>query len=65
VVIVDDDTDNGSHGNTSVLALDSSATLEGLGLGLDPAKGIIDTKRLSDSERAFSENNVNYLFIQK
>ena len=50
VVVVDNGTDNGSHGNTSVLALDSPTTFEGLGLGLEPSKRIIDTKRLSDTE---------------
>jgi len=50
VVVVDDASDNGSHGNTSVLALDGTAALEGLWLALDPAKWIEDTEWLSDTE---------------
>ncbi len=50
VVVVDDASDDGSHGNTSVLALDSSATFESLGLGLDPTKRIKDTKRLGGTD---------------
>jgi len=43
VVVVDDGANDGSHGNTAVLALDSTTALEGLRLGLKPAKGIKDT----------------------
>ena len=50
VVVVNDDTNNGSHGNTSVLALNSSATFEGLGLGLDPSKRIENTKGLGGTD---------------
>ena len=50
VVVVDNGTDDSSHGNTSVLAFDSPTTFEGFGLGLEPSKRIIDTKRLSDTE---------------
>jgi len=50
VVVVDDDTDNGSHGNTSVLALNRSAALKGLGLGLQPAQRIVHTKGLGDTK---------------
>jgi hypothetical protein len=50
VVVVDDDTDNCSHGNTSVLALNSTTALEGLGLGLEPSKRIVDTEGLDGSK---------------
>ena len=50
VVVVDNGSNNGSHGNTSVLALDGSATFEGLRLGLEPSKRIVDSKGLSDTE---------------
>ena len=50
VVVVDNHTNNSSHGNTSVLALDGSATFEGLGLSLQPSQRIVDTKGFGDSE---------------
>jgi hypothetical protein len=50
VVVVDDDSNDGSHGNTSVLALDGTTTLEGLGFSLEPSKRIIDTKRGGDTD---------------
>jgi hypothetical protein len=53
VVVVDNDTDNSSHGNTSVLALDSSATLERLGFSFEPSKGVIDSKRGGDTDLKF------------
>ena len=43
VVVVDDDTDDGSHANTSVLSLNSTTTFEGLGLGLEPSKRIVNS----------------------
>ena len=49
VVVVDDDTNNGSHGNTSVLALNGTTTLEGFGLRLEPSKRIVDTKGSGDT----------------
>ena len=45
VVVVGDDTNNGSHGDTSVLALDGTTAFEGLGLSIEPSKRIKDTKR--------------------
>lgn len=53
MVIVDNHTYNSSHGNTSVLAFDSSATLEGLGLSFEPIKRIINTKRGGDTDLEF------------
>ena len=50
VVVVDDGSDDGSHGNTSVLTFDGTTTFEGLRLGLEPSKRIVDSKRLSDTE---------------
>ena len=50
VVVVDDVSDDGSHGNASVLTLDGPTALEGLGLSLEPAKGIKDSEGLSDSK---------------
>jgi len=50
VVVVDDASDNGSHGNTSVLALDGTTALEGLWLGLQPSKWVVDTEWLGDTK---------------
>ena len=50
VVVVDDDTDNGSHGNTSVLSLDSPTTFEGLRLGFQPSKRIVNSKRSGNTD---------------
>ena len=50
VVVVNDGSDNGSHSNTSVLALNGSATFEGLRLSVHPAKRIENTKWLGGSE---------------
>mmetsp|Transcript_24927 Transcript_24927/g.52918 ORF Transcript_24927/g.52918 Transcript_24927/m.52918 type:complete len:253 (+) Transcript_24927:55-813(+) len=50
VVVVDNGSDNGSHGNTSVLALDGTTTFEGLWLSVQPSKRIEDSKRLGDSK---------------
>jgi hypothetical protein len=50
VVVVGDDTNNGSHGDTSVLALDGTTAFEGLGLGLEPSKRIVETKGLGDTK---------------
>ena len=50
VVVVDNGTDDGSHCNTAVLALDSTTALEGLRLGVEPSKGVEDTKGLSNTE---------------
>mmetsp|Transcript_3599 Transcript_3599/g.7999 ORF Transcript_3599/g.7999 Transcript_3599/m.7999 type:complete len:237 (-) Transcript_3599:23-733(-) len=50
VVVVNDASNHGHHGNTSVLTLNSTTALKSLGLALEPAKRIKDTKRLSDTE---------------
>ena len=44
VVVVDDGSEDSSHGDAAVLALDGTTTLEGLGLGVQPAKRIVDTE---------------------
>jgi hypothetical protein len=44
MVVVDNASNDGSHGDTSVLALDGTTTFEGLGLSVEPSKGIVDTK---------------------
>jgi hypothetical protein len=50
VVIKDNDTNDGSHGNTSMLVVDDmTMMLQGFGLSLKPAKRIIDTKRGGDT----------------
>ena len=49
VVVVDDGSNNGSHGNTSVLSLNSPTTFEGLGLSVDPSKRIEDSEGLGGS----------------
>ena len=56
VVVVDDGTDNGHHGNTSVLALNSTTTLEGFGLSLEPSKRIVNSKGLSDSKLELADS---------
>ena len=38
------------HADTSMFALNGTATLKGFGLSVEPSKGIVDTKGLSDSE---------------
>ena len=50
VVVVHDGSNNGSHGNTSVLALDGTTTLEGLWFSVQPSKRIEDSERLSGTE---------------
>mmetsp|Transcript_19649 Transcript_19649/g.36913 ORF Transcript_19649/g.36913 Transcript_19649/m.36913 type:complete len:286 (-) Transcript_19649:56-913(-) len=50
VVVVDNDTNDSSHGNTAVLALDRTTALEGLRLSLEPAKGIEDTEGLGHTK---------------
>jgi hypothetical protein len=50
VVVVDDATNNGSHGNTSMLALDSTTAFEGLWFSHHPAKRIEDTKGLGSTK---------------
>jgi len=50
VVVVDNASDNGHHGNTSVLALDSATTLERFWLVVQPSERIKDTKWGSSSE---------------
>ena len=58
VVVVDNGTDDGSHGNAAVLALDGTTTLEGLGLGLEPAEGIVDAEGLGDTELELRDGEV-------
>ena len=53
VVVVDDNSNNSGHGNTSVLSLDGSATFEGLGLGFEPSKRIVNSERSGDSDLEF------------
>jgi len=43
VVVVDNGTDDGSHANAAVLALDGATALEVLGLGVEPSEGVVDT----------------------
>ena len=50
VVVVDDASNDGSHANTSMFALDSTTTFEGFGFGLEPAKRIVDTKGVGDTD---------------
>jgi len=50
VVVVDDGSNNGHHGNTSVLALDGTTTLEGLRLGVHPSERIEDSEGLGGSK---------------
>ena len=49
VVVVDNASDDGSHGNTTVLALNSTAALERFGLSLDPTEGVEHAERLGDT----------------
>jgi hypothetical protein len=58
VVVVDDGTNDGSHGNAAVLALDGTTTLEGLGLSLEPAEGIVDAEGLGDTELELRDGEV-------
>ena len=58
VVVVDNGTDDGSHGNAAVLALDGTTTLEGLGLSLEPAEGIVDAEGLGDTELELRDGEV-------
>ena len=50
VVVVDDDTNDGSHANASVLTFDSTTTFEGLRLGLEPSKRIVDSQRSGNTD---------------
>ena len=50
VVVVDNNTDNGSHGHTAVLALDGSATFERFWFSFEPSERIIDTKRSGNTD---------------
>ena len=45
VVVVYDGSNYGSHGNTSVLALNSTTTFEVLGFSVEPSKRVIHSKR--------------------
>ena len=58
VVVVNNGTDDGSHGNAAVLALDGTTTLEGLGLSLEPAEGIVDAEGLGDTELELRDGEV-------
>ena len=53
VVVVDDNSDNGSHANAAVLSLDSTTTFEGLGLGFEPSERIVNSKRSGDTDLEF------------
>ena len=50
VVVVDDGSYDGSHGNTSVLTLNSTTTLESLRLGIEPSKRIENSEGLGSSK---------------
>jgi len=50
VVVVDNGTDDGSHSNAAVLALDSTTALKSLRLRVEPSEGIEDAKGFSDTE---------------
>ena len=50
MVVVHDSSNNGSHGNTAVLALNSTTTLKGLWLSIEPSERIEDSKGLGDTE---------------
>ena len=56
VVVVDDGTDNGSHSNTSVLALNSTTTLECLWFGLEPSKRVENTEGLGDTKLKLADS---------
>ena len=56
MVVVDDGSNNGSHGNTSVLALDGTTTLEGLRLSLEPSERIVDSEGLGDTELELADS---------
>mmetsp|Transcript_1603 Transcript_1603/g.1897 ORF Transcript_1603/g.1897 Transcript_1603/m.1897 type:complete len:90 (+) Transcript_1603:643-912(+) len=50
--------DKGNHANTSVLTLNSTTTLEGLGFGLEPSKRVIYSERFSNSKVKFVHGKV-------
>mmetsp|Transcript_21347 Transcript_21347/g.59345 ORF Transcript_21347/g.59345 Transcript_21347/m.59345 type:complete len:228 (-) Transcript_21347:59-742(-) len=50
LVVVDESSEHGHHGDASVLALDGTTALEGLWLSLQPSKWIEDTEWLSDTK---------------
>ena len=50
VVVVDDGTNDGSHRNASVLALDGTATLEVLWLSVHPSERIEDAEGLGGAD---------------
>jgi hypothetical protein len=50
VVVVDNASYNSSHGNTSVLTLNSTTTLEVLGLSIEPSERIVDSKGIGSSK---------------
>jgi hypothetical protein len=55
VVVVNDGSYDSCHSNTSVLALDSTAALEGLWFGLEPSERIENSERLGSSEFDFTD----------
>jgi len=55
--VVNKHTDNSNHGNTSMLALDSTAALERLRLSLKPSKRIKHSK-------GFSNTNLKFINIE-
>ena len=50
MVVVDNVSNDGSHGNATVLALDGTTALEGLRLGFHPSERVKDTKGLGGSK---------------
>ena len=47
---MDEHADDSDHGDATVLALYRTATLEGLGLGLEPSERVKDTEGVGDSD---------------
>ena len=58
MIVVDDGTDDGHHGNAAMLSLDGTTTLKGLGLSLEPAKGIVNAKGLSDTKLKLRDGKI-------
>jgi hypothetical protein len=50
VVVVNDDSNNGSHGDTSVLTLNGTTTLESFWLRVQPSQRIKDSEWLGDTK---------------
>mmetsp|Transcript_9496 Transcript_9496/g.21793 ORF Transcript_9496/g.21793 Transcript_9496/m.21793 type:complete len:262 (-) Transcript_9496:48-833(-) len=56
VVVVDDVSNNGSHGNTSVLTFDSTTALELLRLGVEPSERIVHSERFGHTQLEFIDH---------